>query len=635
MGCLAISSEQLNLVTAAVHEWSIDWGIEVGKGGGKTEVMYFPADGTDRAPAGVVKLGDWTVPWTDKYRYLGYMLQPNLGPAEYVSMIKDRMQSAANRYLLFNSMIQRMSVALQLQITNTLVLGCVNYLMGVVAATDAQAEELDKILRDVARSVLGANIATPRIMLEADARLISVRALQVQHRCRFQQYLRLTPASDAPAVHVMNALQRMGVDTKRVVPHWHDTTAQMLNDMQRAAGAPVVTDDVPESLEHIHGWSALIGRRCALAVSRLRLSATLTAKDRPAGAPIEELSPTGIASYMQHIGIYDTTWARAHLADEIFAKVGHVAYATPLSSWGAACDGSPLALSDKLKTPQSAVITNFRLGPHALKLWPFSAGGENDPIFNADLSTRACEACGVDVGSPFHFAVGCRHSSLMQERVHVWSAAKALLRRMVFLLRKAHRDLPVPTSFENAAKAVIAAISEGQPASTVRTEARNLTGTMGGGIQVPTHQPDLEYVLLRLLSCAPFSAREVREAIPAPSRALNRHGEAVLPPPADRADMPLATALGQLFDSIVLPRHHLRQFANIWTHWSYQRIMDLAGVYQCATSNPNSARHATRDILCPHCRRHAHRSGKDARHRIPEADWIDAGDAASDDSLTH
>ena len=43
--------------------------------------------------------------------------------------------------------------------------------------------------------------------------------------------------------------------------------------------------------------------------------------------------------------------------------------------------------------------------------------------------------------------------------------------------------------------------------------------------------------------------------------------------------MPLTLALGQLFDSVVVDRRHIRPFANALTRWSYRQIRALASLH--------------------------------------------------------
>ena len=197
----------------------------------------------------------------------------------------------------------------------------------------------------------------------------------------------------------------------------------------------------------------------------------------------------------------------------------------------------------------------------------------------------------------------CAVGHIATWRPHLWSTTKHLLGRLVFLLRKAHRHLPVPDLFEEAATRLL-------------TQLHNMR-------DFDPASRDYTYVMQRLVFCAPFSARDVREAVP-------MGGRRALPvlPPAQRTDMPLSLALGSLLDAIVLPRHHLRQCANVWTHWAHRNIMHLAGLYHCALppSTDSSGPQVVRPPPCPRCR-----SQDAAHHQVGPFDWDDVSLAEDDD----
>lgn len=320
-------------------------------------------------------------------------------------------------------------------------------------------------------------------------------------------------------------------------------------------------------------------------------------------------TPLEACRHLHHIGFFETTRGKTHAADRILDTVGSRAYATPFSSWAPSCDGSPIALSDKLTSRQARVICSARMGPWALSHWPFNAGSATAARFSYVHSAPCILCTRGDVGSVEHLIRDCPHEHYVSWRPRLWSAAKHLLRRLVFLLGKAHRQLPIPEHFDQAADDVLAQL-----------------------LTCPHFDPasrDHNYLLQRLLFCAPFSARDVREAIPMGGVAAASDAPRVRP----RADMPLSAAVGALFDAVVLPRHHMRQAANVWTQWAFRNIMHLAGLYCCARPHATAPGHDTHNSKicpppCPVCRT------RDAsRHRVGPFDWDDVsvGDASDDD----
>jgi len=110
------------------------------------------------------------------------------------------------------------------------------------------------------------------------------------------------------------------------------------------------------------------------------------------------------------------------------------------------------------------------------------------------------------------------------------------------------------------------------------------------------------------------------------------NGSATLPEPLTRpcADMPLAHAVGRLLDATVLPRHHLRQCANVWTQWAFRAIMHLARLYCCVrpAQASDGGKQGTPPPPCPRCHK------RSAEHQnVGPFDWDDdsVGDLDDDD----
>ncbi len=184
----------------------------------------------------------------------------------------------------------------------------------------------------------------------------------------------------------------------------------------------------------------------------------------------------------------------------------------------------------------------------------------------------------------------------------MWSAVKRILERLVFMLFKAHRHLPVPEAFETAA-------------ANIRVKLRELR-------DFDPHSRDCTYVMQRLIACAPFGARDVRETVP-----MRGNTAPALPLPA-RTDMPLALAVGSLLDATILPRHHLRQPANVWTQWAVHSIMQLAGLYACACAplDVGTEPPKVKPPPCPRCR-----TREAARHQVGPLGWEETSEVDSSD----
>jgi hypothetical protein len=99
--------------------------------------------------------------------------------------------------------------------------------------------------------------------------------------------------------------------------------------------------------------------------------------------------------------------------------------------------------------------------------------------------------------------------------------------------------------------------------------------------------------MFRLMACAPWSAHDVRLAdsvatgndarsrqARADARAGLRAGTDKEPVPND--DFALCRAIGAVLDTTAHQRSKLRQWANLWTRWSFKAVAQLATRHGCA-----------------------------------------------------
>jgi hypothetical protein len=582
------SAPQIQTVLDTIHEWSRDWGIDVGTGTGKTNVMFVPAAPGTVAPTEPLHIGTTAVPWVTEYKYLGYNLRTDLGNKGFLPAIRARMQRMLGMLLLRNRIVRSLSVTLQLQLTHSMILGCANYLLGVIPFTvAAQVASLDVPMRAAARVILGGHPswANPQI-LAADSRFLPMAAVIAQHRTRFGQYLQLTPSRSAPAVAVMKALEGLRgtpLGTGRGVHQsWVSVTNRIHDDMHLYTGT---RPQAAASVWDIHRVTAVAGRRYGYMLSRARDAALV---DRVAAQPPDTSTPSAHAMSLLLIGRLDDPGCNQR-SQRIAAVLGKHAFATPMSGWGAGGDGSVLALADRVNTARARIITRSRYGSLGMTLWPFALPGEflyrrqpqdtdnrvlntgGFPICPTTLaewkaSRRSCRLCGPlgdDGGEDiWHLLTSCTHPHVTSERAKIFEAAGGLLRAMCTTLLKSHQRIThdIPAAYRAAHGDVITLVDQGHPK----------TGTMDG-----------HFATYRLLLCAPFSTYDVRQSARA-TRGVVRRADISGPPISDAGQMPLSHALGRLLDATLLPRARRRGTANMWGNWAYKHLLMLAGIHSCA-----------------------------------------------------
>ena len=244
---------------------------------------------------------------------------------------------------------------------------------------------------------------------------------------------------------------------------------------------------------------------------------------------------------------------------------------TPLSAWSAGCDGSPISLSTRLSATQCRVIQYFRIGRGTLSFWPFmlprrkhqTHHGPRAALFT-DAANAVCPfGCGASQHTPVHFATTCAAAHWTGYQAHLRSETRRLLFRMCTLLTKAQGMTSNPQ--------LAAAVESVRATLSATTAADWLTD-------------DYIHVVIRLLSCTPFSAFDIRAGV-APQAVAAAAGPAQHPPHrrphGNPTAMPLSRAVGTMLDSVRIQRSYLRNWANVWTQWSYRRIMEMAGHYNC------------------------------------------------------
>ena len=283
---------------------------------------------------------------------------------------------------------------------------------------------------------------------------------------------------------------------------------------------------------------------------------------------------------------------------------------TPISAWASGCDGSPVALSTGLSSQQSRAIQSIRCGRSALAFWPFqlplSASSADRPSLTVArtqflaMATSTCRLCGLAVETPLHLITSCANDHMRNFQGWIRKDAIRLLKRMVFFLRKALKLQHATTKRPKPAAAAPVAMIPPVWEQSLKALLRALSDCIWDS-------EDGRTVVFRLMACVPWSAFDVRghsqdtTGSDAPSRDARvsqrtARKDGVVPIPVPNPSLPLALALGKVFDATSCPRGSLRQWANLWTQWSARAIMRLAQCHSCALELPASI------AKCPLCK---------------------------------
>ena len=164
VACIAPTRSELQTAANVIDHWCNAFGMQIGIGGGKTEVSDFPPS---RAPGPSVRAGSEdavtvmqgddpvALPTTNIYKYLGLMLQNDLAFDAHFKRFLQRARFNFHRYFARNMVTRRTSAFNQFEILRTAVIGSINYLRAVVHLNRQQRSTVNTFTLYAALRILG------------------------------------------------------------------------------------------------------------------------------------------------------------------------------------------------------------------------------------------------------------------------------------------------------------------------------------------------------------------------------------------------------------------------------------------------------------------------------------------------
>jgi len=148
----ASSRAQAMEALAITARWGRAWGLELGLGRKKTEVMVFgpgPHDTTPLTAEGV------TVSVTGEYRYLGLNTDASMSCNVLIDRYADKLRDNFNRFFRLNGVINKMSLRAQIIICKTFVTSTTNFLASALPAhKPAATASLDAKVKTCLKHIL-------------------------------------------------------------------------------------------------------------------------------------------------------------------------------------------------------------------------------------------------------------------------------------------------------------------------------------------------------------------------------------------------------------------------------------------------------------------------------------------------
>lgn len=558
-----------------VMSWAKDWGAQINTKQGKTNAMYFDPAGNSEVDPRLVPLTAGTAPdksarpqvqWTKEYRYLGFPLTLNLDTRAYVNKRMQLLRLAYFRYFRFNRLIYRLSIAAQMQMANCLCLGQVNYLLSILPVDGRSVKNLEKIMRDIGRSILRLPSKAPNELVDCEMIGFPAKVLILSQSFRVLETLRLleAPSNRSPAARML-AFTRTLKDKTTFYARVESDLKIVCTTRTRAGEAPI-----PSAL--LERATSLSGVHAAVTKFKRTASFSWTWAHHPRSTifqhtrTAEEVRRTAL----EHALDPPSLPASEHLASVYgvglfpdIEDVGRYPQSTPMSCTVGGWSSGSLLHASSTRHPNAAVILS-RLGRHAYDFSPFKSKAERQRDTDSGNAFSKfkynvpgnCPLCGSGRDDPRHLYCECPHPALAARRTELVESFRIMIAAlMTSVTRTANHGGPHPATSAEIVRLASATISlVGRPLE---------------------YRKDLNFVLFRMMLALPFSLKAVSAEVA-------------------KEPMPLASVVARTYDLLVARNHWTRNQANIIVAWANKWVTTFVELrkqlLEQLTSNNNNNR---------------------------------------------
>jgi len=167
----------LQLVANETDAWCRAWGMVIGMGAKKTELVAFiPPRNVKAHPAlPLITIRGIPVEWVSEYRYLGFELRSDLSDSGAVGAMAKKLSSQWQRYFHSSRLVRLHSPALILQLFKTVVLGSTNYLLALSNPSLKAASAINTATLKAIRTALRLDDSAPNSLVRAEGRALAER----------------------------------------------------------------------------------------------------------------------------------------------------------------------------------------------------------------------------------------------------------------------------------------------------------------------------------------------------------------------------------------------------------------------------------------------------------------------------
>ena len=143
------------------------------------------------------------IPWTNLYKYLGFMIRSDLLDDHAYARIEKKTKAAAERLFPHHRLVRAWPIGLQLQLLQTIVLSIPASVMPLLTSmrveSESKTKRLDQLRKKIARSILRLSSSSRHAYVVSEACMGDVTGEITMHRVRLLHSLRQHPLRDQNA----------------------------------------------------------------------------------------------------------------------------------------------------------------------------------------------------------------------------------------------------------------------------------------------------------------------------------------------------------------------------------------------------------------------------------------------------
>jgi len=560
VAALSNSLAMAETTARAVEKWGLMFGHQLQLARNKTAILHLPPPNSvkkfyrqvntlhpsEEIPtiARTATLADGSVvPFTPSYKYLGYVVHPQLPEGDHLAKLIRYISTNHNRYFAYNGLTRRLSPTAVCQILKTV---CTpNYLAALINPTAGNISDLSVALRPLMRTLL-SNLpdSTPSIFLNAESNIPSGRYLVTRSILTLLLSLATTTYRDAPLPALIRA-QRVSIASGGSIPFtsWLARASLYLHKFVPELGR---YSDIAAVL-HLPPGRVITPSDATLAAAvYARMVCAVVARDELLKLVRQGKLTRNVTSFSHtpapgppNQAYYDLCYGFKY----IFPGVSYPSKNVPLSC---ACTELSSALTARVTAPLSRglllAIRSARLGACAMHYWPLAppswviTEGRTGEHFRNIARGTACPFCPTEIADPRHVLCDCAHPAATAARADILSSAESFIPVLALHILKAS---PVPSAA--------------------------LTNAYDDLLALP--HPDWAS------ASGKSHLHRLALALPWPEVCVDDH------------DIAHARLLGRLMDLTIVRNSSLHPIANSWVAWAAKALMKACGAWASAVED--------------------------------------------------